>query len=175
MKTLLNQYIKRPLFWDIIISLLIISAFNRTIRLGKFYVAFNEDSFRSVLSDLVSSSISLAGFVLASLTIIVTFKDNITHKEQASKLHEKEEFVPIELLFSSKHYKRIVGVFSWSTLIFILIFFSCSLLKMLSGIMPATQYLNISLFAISLTTLTVLRSLLILYNIIKLQVIGRPA
>jgi hypothetical protein len=34
-----------------------------------------------MISDIISTTISLAGFILASLTIIVTFKDNINHKE----------------------------------------------------------------------------------------------
>ena len=60
-----------------------------------------------------------------SLTIIVTFKDNISQKQQAPVPSTKQKDIPatnetttgIELLFTSKHYKRIVGVFTWASFI----------------------------------------------------------
>src|SRR5258706_11694719 len=52
----------------------------------------------NVLGNLISTDIALAGFLLASLTIIVTFKSNL----KAKGIEESEN--ALELIFSSKHY-----------------------------------------------------------------------
>jgi hypothetical protein len=123
----------------------------------------------SSFSDIVNTSISLAGFILAALTIIVTFKDNISHKENSSE-KPKVEMSGLELLFSSKHYKRIVGVFSWAAFIFVLLFLVYSLLKLFIDKIPSIYYLELVICGIVLITMTIFRSLLILYKVIKLQI-----
>lgn len=172
MKLILNTYIKRPLLWDLIICIVFCFALYYTS--FKFNINFNItlDEFRSSASDLISTSISLAGFVLASLTIIVTFKDNITHKERSITPEEKakQDVSGIEILFSSKHYNRIVGVFSWAAFIFLIIFLNYSILKVIAAKIPPHLLIYIISSGILLTTLTIFRSLLILYNVIKLQV-----
>jgi len=119
---------------------------------------------------LIGASISLAGFVLASLTIIITFRDNINHKEIVRKIEKKEKLDGIELIFCSRHYKRIVGVFSWACFIFLIIFASLSIIKLIAYSMDVQILLDFTIFALVLISLTIFRSLLILYNIIKLQV-----
>ncbi len=163
MRKILNIYIKRPLLWDIlIITLECYSIFFTTIKLN-FTLLIDLELTKSILSDLLNSSISLAGFVLASLTIIVTFKDNLGH----NKNEQKES--GISLLFSSKHYSRIVGVFTWAVLIFLSLFVLLSLGKIFVSKFPAFYYLYFCIVPISLTALTIFRTILLLYSIIKLQ------
>ena len=59
----------------------------------------------SIIGNIIGASISLAGFILASLTIIVAIRSNIKSKnpEQAQ--------TPLELFFSVGTFKTIVKVF----------------------------------------------------------------
>src|SRR5690606_16346927 len=107
MRKILNIYIRRPLLWDIILTGSVCYLAYIVINSFRIQVSIDSELIKSVMSDLISTSISLAGFVLASLTIIVTFKDNLNHKNQGI------EQSGIGLLFSSKHYKSIVNVFTW--------------------------------------------------------------
>jgi uncharacterized membrane protein YjfL (UPF0719 family) len=104
------------------------------------------------------------------LTIIVTFKDNIAHREQSNPNPKLNDLSGLELIFSSKHYKRIIGVFSWAAVIYISIFLLFSILKLFLSKIPEKFYLDIVLVGILLISFTIFRSLLVLYNVIKLQI-----
>ncbi|WP_157209243.1 hypothetical protein [Mariniflexile maritimum] len=137
-------------------------------------ISISQDLITSIFSDLIGTSISLAGFVLASLTIIVTFKDNITQKANANlsnvgEGNDNKNSSGIELLFSSKHYGRIVGVFTWAVFIYLLLFLVLSFLKLFIGKIDETFFVYLCIVPIVLITLTIFRSVLVLYRIIKLQ------
>lgn len=166
MTKLLNFYIKRPLLYDILLCIIVVGIIQL---LGSYCGSITASKAESAYSDIVNTSISLAGFILASLTIIVTFKDNISHKENSSE-KPKVELTGIELIFSSKHYGRIVGVFSWAAIIFVLLFLVFSLLKLFIDIIPDKYLLETVICGIILITMTIYRSLLILYKVIKLQI-----
>ena len=165
MKKILNIYIKRPLLWDIlIITLECFSIHIASIQLN-LKALIDIESTKSIFSDLLNSSISLAGFVLASLTIIVTFKDNLGHNNNEQKENG------ISLLFSSKHYTSIVGVFTWAVLIFLSLFVLLSIGKIFVSKFPSFCYVYFCIVPISLTALTIFRTILLLYSIIKLQLV----
>lgn len=174
MKKVLNIYIKHPLLWDILFAAIICFLFNFLLSKVDLYIAINQDLITSIFSDLIGTSISLAGFVLASLTIIVTFKDNISQKYNAHSSNLGEGFVNknqsgIALLFSSKHYGRIVGVFTWAVFIYLFLFFVLSFLKLFIGKIEDKFYVYLCIVPIVIITLTIFRSVLVLYKIIKLQ------
>jgi|SRR5690554_1223197 len=185
---ILNTYIKRPLLWDIIITSLICYLFSLVVSKFDVKIQVDMELVKSIISDLISTSISLAGFVLASLTIIVTFKNNISHKKKSQSkpecnykseqvsgkdnkvvINQDDEQSGIELLFSSKHYSRIVGVFTWAVFIFLLLFLFLSFSKLFITEVPISIALYFCIIPICLTTLTIFRSILVLYRIIRLQ------
>ncbi len=174
-----DKYIKRPLFWDIVICALIISVCYYILEYKKYFTLdVDVESLKSNLSDIISTSISLAGFVLASLTIIVTFKDNISQKQQAPVPSTKQKDIPatnetttgIALLFTSKHYKRIVGVFTWASFILLFIFLLFSGIKTFTKILSTHFIFYSTIIGITLIALTIFRSLIVLCQIIKLQI-----
>lgn len=177
MRRILNIYIKRPLFWDIVTTIALCFLYYLLLSKFSFSLNFDKDIIASILSDLISTSISLAGFVLASLTIIVTFKDNISQKIEAnnnqntsnSNITAKSSSSGIALLFSSKHYGRIVGVFTWAVFIYLGLFLILSFLKLFIGKIPIDYFAYVCIIPIVLITLTIFRSVLVLYKIIKLQ------
>lgn len=163
MKKILNIYIRRPLLWDIIVTGLLCYLIFFAINKLNIAISIDSELIKSIMSDLISTSISLAGFVLASLTIIVTFKDNLSHKNKGV------EETGIGMLFSSKHYGSIVGVFTWAVIIFLALFLLLSLGKLFVSKLPLSYSLYFCIIPISLTTLTIFRTILVLYSIIKLQ------
>lgn len=167
MKKILNIYIKRPLFYDLIICIIIVLGIQY---FNLISLSISLDSAKSTISDIVNTSISLAGFILAALTIIVTFKDNISHKENSNPAQNSIDQSGLELIFNSNHYKTIVGVFSWAAIIYIFLFLAFSLLKLFLATIPEKFYLDIVLVGIVLVAFTIFRSLLVLFSVIKLQI-----
>lgn len=75
------------------------------------FIEFNSGTRENniaVLSDIIAASISLAGFILASLTIIVAIKSNLANKSLDSAKN------PLELFFSPDNYRKIVEIFQGS-------------------------------------------------------------
>lgn len=128
----------------------------------KFNIGTKENNV-SILSDIISASISLAGFILASLTIIVAIKSNLTNKNLDSAKN------PLELFFSPSNYKKIIEIFQGSiielTFTFITAYFFWISLE---NIKLYTLFkVNISL--IFVVSVSVLRSLLVLFKIINIK------
>ena len=170
MTTLLNGYIKKPLLYDLMLIALFISLKYYVTSFKQCEIVLNLDNLKAILSDTINTSISLAGFVLASLTIIVTFKDNINHKDISNKIKDHEDLSGMELIFTSKHYKRIVGVFSWSCFIFLSLFFLLTLSRIFLDVIQLNLVFDLIIIAIVLVTLTIFRCLLILHKIIQIQI-----
>ncbi len=74
---LLSYYFQHPLHFDILLIMLLLIVFEAMKNVFGLNIIIKNSTLESVTTDLINTSISLAGFVLASLTIIVTFKDNI--------------------------------------------------------------------------------------------------
>ena len=126
---------------------------------------FDLKILESLNSDLISVSISLAGFVLASLTIIVTFKDSINVRVEK----KRSEVNGQNLFFQSKHYFPTVRIFYRASLILLLVFFILSISKLLNEKINEYIFQNLVITCLLLIVLTVLRSLYLLLQIIKLQ------
>lgn len=170
MNKILDIYIKRPLLYDIFFISIIVFAKHMLSFNNIFNLKIPLETLKSIISDVISTTISLAGFILASLTIIVTFKDNINHKEIFKKVKKKKKLTSIELLFTSKHYKRVVGVFSWACIIFLTIFFVISIVKLFNDKIGADLILDLIILSLILLSATIFRCLLILHKIIKIQI-----
>jgi hypothetical protein len=111
---------------------------------------------------------SIGGFVIAALTIILTLKDNLKAKESSFPI------TALEILFNSKHYKRVVRVFYWGSLICLLTFFYFSLLEVIFASFTDPKILMYFIvYGLVLTVTAVGRCLLILLFIIEIQLKGK--
>lgn len=72
---ILDVYFRKPLFWDYIIasisSVTIIILYSK----NKISIPDVQDSY-SLTGDLTNITLTLAGFILTILTVLITFKDN---------------------------------------------------------------------------------------------------
>lgn len=157
----IDFYINNALILDAIL-ICIIWLLNSKISILSFKINDKNDNIE-ILSDIISASLSLAGFILAALTIIAAMRANIINKPPEAARN------PLELFFSSKNYKSIVNVFQ-GAIIELTFTFIVSYITWISK----ENISNITLFKvlISLTILTsisILRSLVVLFKIVNLK------
>nr|WP_315232059.1 hypothetical protein [uncultured Flavobacterium sp.] len=161
MKKTLDFYINNALFFDSIIILALWFA-NSYFSFFDFKIAEKKDNLE-IVSDTVSASISLAGFILASLTVIASIRSNITNRPQDAIRN------PLEMFFSDVNYKRVVQVFKDAIVELVLVF-------ILSYFIWISQenFLNFTILkwiisAILMIFLSVSRTLIVLFTIIKID------
>jgi hypothetical protein len=164
MNTLLNFYLKAPLRWDAFLSILAtISAFLLKSRLG-----IDAKDITSVQNSLASTAVSLAGFILTALTIIVTLRANLSYKglEESSN--------GLELILNSWAYKKIVNIFKGAILELVLIALFLYATMLVSKQDSYEPYiLSVSFGTLLLIALTVLRCLYVLFNLVELEITAR--
>jgi hypothetical protein len=163
----LDIYFRRPVLWDYISALVI--CFVGGILFDKGYLVIpKEDYVMSMASDLSNISLTLAGFILTLLTVLITFKSGTSKRPEQDNL-ESDNTTVFELFFSSdlyfqtvKHFKNCIK----SLIIITVIGYSLKL-----GINQGHYSYNFffNLFGLVIVILTLWRSLLILSKIIKMQ------
>jgi hypothetical protein len=122
----------------------------------------------NVVSSLIGTCISLAGFILAALTIIVTFRSNI----KAKGLEESSN--AMELIINSGYYNEIVKVYTGTIAEFILVSFGLYLFWLsIDNVKDPIIQTKIVLSAVFLTAAPVSRSLWVLFSIIGLEKYNR--
>lgn len=153
---------------SIIIDLLIIIIFcvvSNNIAFVPFKLVDKSNQL-NVMSNLIGTCISLAGFILAALTIIVAFKSNL----KAKGIEQSEN--AMEMILSSNHYHNIVSVFKKAIIEFVI----CAVV--LYAIWASADNLSIkqinlsvvcSIFTISMA---IMRSLVILFKILEMEKIS---
>lgn len=161
---LLNFYFRRPLFCDSIFFSSLVLINELAISKYKEIIVLNRNTLNNLLNELVSSSISIAGFIIAALTIILTIKDNVNAKEKNSVNSG------LKLLLTSKHYKSILDVFYNTSFIFVSTFFYFSLIEIFDGSLSDKVEMYLILFGLIVTTLGTFRCLYILKSILYLQI-----
>lgn len=157
----IDHYLRHPLFWDglLIAATLIVNHYCKAF----FCIRIGADTQINLLSNIIGTSVSLAGFILAALTIIVTFKSNLSaHSARAAKN-------PLELLFSTNNYTNIVRVFRHSiielTAVFVVLYLAWVLKENLGD--KVLFYCNI--YGVLITCLSLIRSLFILFIVLKMD------
>lgn len=157
----IDVYLRHPIIIDasLLCTCLLINHYSADIITIKFSV----DVQINLISNLIGTSVSLAGFILAALTIIVTFKSNIS-----SRPIEITE-TPLELIFSSVHYHNIVRVFKDSIIELTFCFVALYLLWLNSASVNADFIYYSNVYGIIFISLSLFRSLLILFTVLSLD------
>lgn len=158
---ILDFYFKHPFFID---AILIICTLFLSWRFQDYFrLSIEKSKIEGLISNITSSIISLAGFILASLTIIVTVKSNL-------KLKNIEDVKnSTELLLTSKNYKNIITVFRDS--IIELVFGMIIMYFLWAPIFQFREmvYILLIAFGILIIVLPLIRTLLILFKIIFME------
>jgi hypothetical protein len=163
MNKVTDKYLEWPVVWDIIIAGLIYYAIHYVALKAGFDFAFAKADLLNIVSNLIGTCVSLAGFILAALTIIITFKSNL----QVRGIKEAEN--ALQLILSSVHYDKIVRVYQYAILEYVLVFVMLYCVWLFSSNMSLRFITIATAGGITLTSLTIVRSLLILFKILGME------
>lgn len=161
---MLDTYFKNPLLWDYILSTLftLIAWYFVSIQIVTIP---KEEHLYSIVSDMSTISLTMAGFILTLLTVLISFKSaNKIDKQQV-----KDDDKVFDLFFASKLYFQTITILKNAIK-------SLTLIAILGYILKLTLNKNnysilyfFCVFAIIIILLTLWRSILILTNIVRMQ------
>jgi len=159
---ILDIYFRRPLFWDYLIAL----ASSTTVIIfyckDKISIPDVQDSY-SLTGDLTNITLTLAGFILTILTVLITFKDNSNSRIEDENEPIFNKFFNTGFYYETvKHLKNCIkSIILIAALGFFLKLF------LLGGYRKYFFFYN--MFGLIITILTIWRCLLILSRVLKLQ------
>lgn len=119
----------------------------------------------SAQSSLASTAISLAGFILTALTIIVTLRANLSYKGVDKSANG------LELIFNSWAYKQIVGIFKGAIQELVIVsalLYAMMLVNKVDSYEPLM--LAISAGSLVIIIFSTLRCLFILFNLVEVEI-----
>lgn len=157
----IDFYLNNSLTIDFV-CVLLIWVVNSNFSILKFNIGTKENNV-SILSDIISASISLAGFILASLTIIVAIKSNLTNKSADNAKN------PLELFFSPKNYRKVIEVFQSSIIELTFTFITAYIFWIAFENINLFTLFKVNISLIFIVSISVLRSLLVLFKIINIK------
>lgn len=161
---MLDIYFKRPLLWDYALAGIFSGSLFLLFWNGMMILPENDHTV-SITSDLSNVALTLAGFILTLLTVLITFKSgSIVKKDNENNKHSVFElFFASGLYFQTiKHLKNCIK----SLLLMATIGYSLKL-GLSSNSYQYLYFFNV--FSLIITILTLWRSLLILTKILKMQ------
>ncbi|QKG57023.1 hypothetical protein GKZ68_10520 [Hymenobacter sp. BRD128] len=159
MNRILDSYLRHSLKCDIAISIVIVGVLH--FWAGRLPLSSFERG--SVISSLAGTAVSLAGFILAALTIIVTFRANVASKGIM------ESMSGMEIIFNGPAYRDIVGVFKGAIIGLVI----CTLVLYLGMIFGANLPLRwislLSVVGLIEIILSITRCLYILFRVVEID------
>ncbi len=159
MNKVLDFYLRHPLKYDVVISLCIVAVLHywaERIPLTSF-------DRGSIISSLAGTAVSLAGFILAALTIIVTFRANVVSKGVT------ESSSGMEIIFNGPAYREIVAVFK-GAIIGLIVCTSILYLGMLFGADLPPRWINLlNVVGLIEIIFSITRCLFVLFKVVELD------
>lgn len=155
----MNLYLRWPIFWDILIGC--IAAAIVAIFLGFPVEKFKVSDLRDIQQSFIDTSISLAGFILAVLTIIVTFKANVSYK----KIQHTE--TSLDLLFNSEVYFTIVNLLKWTILELLINAFLLYYFRIFTNYFVESINLSVLVLTFFLVFGAIFRSLYVMFIVVN--------
>lgn len=158
---LLDYYFRNTIAFDIIIGLLICSMYLWVNNEG-ILVLPNEDYVKNITSETVTILLTIIGFVLTFLSIIITFKEGKSEYNNTDTTNVQTIFYKSRLYFETiKHIKNTIKSLMTSAIaIYLTRFIFFNNLKFI--------YLA-ALFGISILIISVVKSLFIINKVIEFQ------
>ncbi|PSK91040.1 hypothetical protein [Taibaiella chishuiensis] len=163
---IMDRYFNHAITADLFVACLFFLA---DYKFGVFSFAYlDKPSAMDFISNLIGTCISLAGFILAALTIIVSFKSNIKARRDYHNIESA-----LELFLNTKNYERVVKFFKKAIVEFIII------VMLLYGIWLSSANLDSNIIsmvlfsAVTMVVLTIWRSLDVLFKVMKTENLNR--
>ncbi len=155
---LLDVYYKRPLLYDIFLNVLVISGLIGLEKYKIFHFDFDEKS-----NDIATIGLTIAGFILTLLTILLTLKSNSILSK------EKNTTNAFEVFLTSNLYVRSVSVLKNGVVILLIVSFITLGMGTLTNDIYKELGLYINVICLLFIILTFLRCFVILNLIFDMQ------
>ena len=162
-------FFARPYLFDVLTAIILEILAYYLDKYGLIDVSkvLNQDK---ILEQLGTSVITIAGFVLTILTIVVTFKNSEDSKKTiVRRRYHKRPANKVTLFFSSKLYFKTVRVLHQSVFGLTLIFILFITIELISNSICGTYKFYFIVFGLIVSILIFLRCILTLSLIIELQ------
>lgn len=165
---ILDFYLRAEILIDIILITVFIFLADYLKQKYSWNIKFDREFLKTLHGDLIATCISLIGFIVASLTILISMKESIKSRlDQTQKISSG-----LELFFSSDTYSVLIKKFNTGTFLLIIVFFLLCILKL--GYNIATEYYSkILAFLLILIFSTVFRTFFLLVLVTRLQKQGK--
>ncbi|WGQ14751.1 hypothetical protein [Sphingobacterium faecium] len=161
MEKSIDFYLDHPLIVDFIIIILLV--LGQQFCPLRILFKFDVIAQTAILSNLIGTSVSLAGFILAALTIIVSFKSNIACKKPENAKN------PLELIFSTAHYQKIIHVFKDAIIELTVAFVGLYIVWLISNNFKSEIILQANIYGGLLIFFSLFRTLFTLFLVLKLD------
>ena len=161
---MLNIYFRKPIFWDYTLSLIIAAIVFKLYRINVISLP-KEDYTISTITDLSTIGLTLAGFILTLLTVLITFKSG----NKVTNDRNIDDNTVFELFFTTGLYFETVGHLKNAVKSLIAISVAGYSFKLLLSEDLHKYIYFYNIFGLVVITLTLWRSLLIMVKVINLQ------
>lgn len=121
------------------------------------------DAVSDILNELISSSLSAGGFVLAALAIIAGIKQTVEPIPPSGKPKSGKEY-----FYNNIGFKGVVKIYGVSCLVLLFTFIYFVFLRSISGQFQNNLQLSLTIFGIVIVVSTFLRCVVLLWLIIKI-------
>ncbi len=158
---LLDKYFFKPFLYDIVLCIGVILIFY--LRRDFFTKHFDVKNFDGIISNITSTIATFAGFTIAALTVIVTVKSSLQIR------HIKQAENGIEMLLTSKNYKRILNVFKYAIVELLITLAVIYILWIPYFIFPYYGYLAVISCGILILATSIFRIAFVFFNIIFME------
>jgi hypothetical protein len=164
MKRLLDIYFRRPILSDLVLAFAAVLSAKYLVQASVLFIPPTERLY-STVSDVCTVSLTMAGFILTLLTVLISFKSTSRVDPENIKMSDKV----FDIFFISPLYFQTVKILQNAILSLTSMALIGYLLKILfnSPEMPILFFYCI--FSVTIVMLTILRSVIILSSIIKMQ------
>lgn len=160
-RKLVDSYLQYALFIDFAL-ILVVWFLNSKVALFDFVLKSKTEHI-GIIENIVGASISLAGFILASLTIIVSIRSNILSKRP------EDANSPLELFFSTGTYNAIVKVFKIAIIELVFCFILSYVITISSANLENYFIFKSLIGLIFLVSVSTIRSLFVLFLLINVK------
>lgn len=161
---ILDAYLQRPLLFDIIVTLVLLLINKGFIWTDHVYFTFGKESVENALNELLSSSMSLGGFVLAAMTIIATLKFDTRELAKGEIAQTGKEY-----FFNSPSYKSLIGCFFWACIVYGISYIYFCFLRILSDGISTSRLFDFTVFGLLISAFTLLRCIYLINATVKIS------
>lgn len=161
---LIDRYFEHPVIWDFAISGGL--AFFGAICVTRGFLAVpTVDHLYSTVSDMSTISLTMGGFILTLVTLLISFKS--TNKIDKSNVQETDKV--FDLFFASPFYFRTIKILNNSIKSLVVVALIGYILKLSLTQTTAFALFLYCIFGIAVIILTVVRCVVILSTIVAMQ------